>query len=231
MQTATGGWWLSVAIVAVAAAPANATVNIVSFAPNLASPQPVGATISWTVNATDTNPGPLTFQFNVAPPRGVLATVKQFNAGTLSGGMWKSLPFSWALTGLDGTYQVQVVVKDFGSGESDSQTVSFIASSPVTGANPVVLKTQNPLVALFVAPACAGGSLMRVSFAPQSGRASATTTNWAGCHPPSVMTFEIAGMYPNSTYNLFAQVSTAGKIVNGPAAGFITGPLPSNFSI
>jgi arylsulfate sulfotransferase len=224
------GWWLTMAALVVVSAPANATVHIISLTPALASPQPIGATVDWAAEATDTNPGPLTFQFNVAPPSGTLATVKNFNVGTLSGSTWKSLVFAWAETGTNGAYQVQVVVKDFTSGESDSKTVSFTASSPVTGANPVVRKTQNPLVALFIAPSCPAGSAMRVSFQPESGKVPATGTSWAACHPPGAMTFEIAGMYPSTAYNLYSQVETGGNIVNGPAAAFATGPLPSTIT-
>src|SRR5580692_12017773 len=95
------GWWLTMAALAVVSAPAHATVHIISLTPALASPQPIGATVDWAVAATDTNPGPLTFQFNVAPPSGTLATVKNFNVGTLSGSTWTSLTFDWALTGMD----------------------------------------------------------------------------------------------------------------------------------
>ncbi len=209
-------------------APASATVQILSLKPTLASPQQIGATVGWTATATDTNAGPLTFQFNVGPPNGSLATVRNFNVGTLNATTWKAQPFAWALTGPDGVFQVQVVAKDFKTGESATETVSFTVNSPLTGNSPVVQPTQNPLVALFTAPSCAGGSGIRVSFQPQSGSTPATITNWVPCHPPSSMTFEIAGMYPSTVYSLFAQVETAGKIVNGPTASFTTGALPAN---
>jgi hypothetical protein len=220
--------WPLLAMLAVLGAPASATVRMVSFTPTLASPQPIGATIGWTATATDTNTGPLTFQFNVAQPAGALATVKNFNIGALSGGVWQSQSFAWALTGMDGAYQVQVVAKDFTSGESAAQTVSFSVTSPVTGANPVVQPTQNPLVALFTAPSCAMGSTIRVSFQPKSGSVPPTITNWRACRPPASMTFEVAGMYPGTAYSLFAQVNTGGNMVNGPTASFTTGVLPSN---
>ncbi len=214
------------AALAAVSAPASARVHVAALTPKLASPQPIGAIVDWTAKATDTNPGPLTFQFNVAPPNRALTTVKQFNAGTLSGRAWESPAFAWALTGTDGAYRVQVVAKDFTSGESDSLTVSFQVTSPVTGADPVVQMTQNPLVALFTAPSCASGSTMRVSFQPQSGNVPATKTNWAACQP-GAMTFEIAGMYPSTAYNLYAQVATGGKAVNGPTVSFTTGALPT----
>jgi len=229
LKNRSSAGWLSIAALAALCGPAHATVTITSLAPTLKSPQAIGVTVGWTAMATDTNAGPLTFQFNVAaPPSGTLATVKNFNVGTLSAGKWKSLPFSWALTGINGAYQVQVVATDFTSGESATKTVSFVVTSPVTGINPVVQATQNPLVALFTAPSCAAGSTVRVSFQPQSGIAPATTTNWANCQPPATPTFEIAGMYPSTAYNLFAQVDTGGNIVNGPTAAFTTGALPSN---
>jgi hypothetical protein len=214
------------AVLAMLCAPAYATVSIVSLRPSLASPQEIGAIIGWIATATDTNPGPVTFQFNVAPPSGTLATVKQFNVGTLGGSTWTSLTFDWALTGMDGKYEVQVVAKDFTSGESASKTFPFVVTSPVTGANPVVQATQNPLVALFTAPSCPAGSAMSVSFQPQSGSVPATITNWATCQPPSSMTFEIAGMYPGTAYKLYAQIDTGGKIVPGTPVSFTTGAIP-----
>ena len=228
MKTGKSSRWLLIAPLALFCAPANAKVQIVSLTPTLGSPQRIGATVGWTAAATDTNAGPLAFQFNVAPPSGSMATAINFNLGTFSGGTWTSNQFLWALTGMDGAYKVQVVAKDFVSGESARQTVSFVVTSPVGGANPVVQATQNPLVALFIAPACPAGSTMRVFFQPQSGSATATTTNWTGCHPPAAMTFEIAGMYPSTPYTLYAQTRTGGSTVNGPAASFTTGPLPSN---
>src|SRR5580698_10290670 len=230
MNKRNSRWRLTIAALAVVSAPANAAVHVVSLTPSLASPQQIGAIVDWTAEATDTNPGPLTFQFNVAPPGGTLTTIKNFNVGTHIGSAWKSLVFAWAVTGTDGVYQVQVVVQDFTSGESASKTVEFVARSPLTGANPVVEKTQNPLVALFIAPACPAGSAMRVSFQPESGKVPATDTSWAACHPAGAMTFEIAGMYPSTAYNLHSQVETGGNIVNGPPTGFTTGVLPSGIA-
>ena len=208
-------------------APAGATVKIGALKPSLASPQQIGATVAWTATATDTNAGPVTFQFNVAPPRGALATAINFNAGKLTLGTWKSNSFAWALTGIDGTYQVQVVATDFTTGESASKTASFVVTSPIIGSTPVVQKTQNTLVALFTAPPCAAGSTVRVSFQQQSGSGTTTTTYWSPCQAPAAVSFEIAGMYPSTTYSLFAQVETGGKIVNGPTVSFTTGALPS----
>jgi arylsulfate sulfotransferase len=224
--------------------PASATVAISFVKPSVKSPQPVGSSITWTVKATDTNSGPLTFQFNVAPPGGPSALVKDFNVGTLKSGAWVSQPFAWlpvscsgvpqpsgvvAYTCLpvEGVYQIQVMVKDFVTGESAAKTVRYQITPIVTGSAPAVVAASNPLIAFFSSPACAAGSLMRVSFQPQSGSSPAAFTNWVACHPPQTMTFEIAGMYPSTAYNIFAQTQTGATITNGPTLGYTTGALPT----
>jgi arylsulfate sulfotransferase len=208
-------------------APVFATVTIVSLTPSRPSPQKIGKSITWTATATDTS-GPLTFQFNVAPPNRSLALVEDFNVGKLKDGAWSAQPFVWVPTGIEGTYRVQVVVKDFGSGETASKTIYFRVSPLVTAGNPVVKATANPLVALFSAPSCAAGSTMRVSFQDQAGSKPATTTNWIACHPPASMTFEIAGMYPKTAYNMYAETDTGGNITSGVTVSFTTGALPTS---
>src|SRR5580658_362324 len=212
---------------AVWSAQAFAAVSVVSLTPSLASPQKIGKTIKWTATGTDTGTGSLTFQFNVAPPGGRFAMVKDFNVGTLKSGTWTAQPFVWFPTGIEGTYQIQVVVKDFTSNETASTTVDFKVTTPIKAGKPVVVKTANPLVALFTAPSCKAGSTVRVSFQETSGSVPATTTNWAACHPPSTVSFEIAGMYPKTTYNMFAETDTGGTITDGPTLTVATGALPT----
>ncbi|MGO4885657.1 MAG: aryl-sulfate sulfotransferase [Bryobacteraceae bacterium] len=210
------------------AAPAFATVQIVSMTPSPQSPQSIGTPIQWTVTATDTNAGPLTFQFNVSAGGKPFALTKDFNAGTLNNGKWRAPAFHWFPAGPEGEYQIQVVAKDFTSGETDSRIVHFTVTPLVTGGTPVVISTANPLVALFSAPACAKGSDMRAAFKQQSSNSPVTTTNWIACHPAATMTFEIAGMYPSTTYSMHAQIRTQGTISNGPTVPFTTGALPTN---
>ncbi|MGD0360241.1 MAG: aryl-sulfate sulfotransferase [Bryobacteraceae bacterium] len=204
-----------------------AGVTIVSLTPSHASPQPIGKTIAWTATATDSNTGPLTFQFNVTPPGGAATMVKDFNVGTLSGGTWTAPSFVWVPTGVEGIYKIEVVAKDFVSGKSASKTAAFQVSAVATG-GPVVEKTANPLVALFSAPSCASGSTMRIAFQEQTGSVPGSATNWVACHPPATMTFEIAGMYPSTKYNMHAQTNTGGKITNGATLSFTTGALPTS---
>ena len=210
-------------------APAFATVAVVSFTPSHPSPEPIGKTISWSAVATDSSAGPLTFQFNVLPPNATqFVLVKDFNVGTLSGGIWTSQPFVWVPTGIEGNYQIQVVIKDFTTVDTTSKTAAFTVKPVVTGSNPIVVKTDNPLVVLFSAPSCPAGSTMRAVFQEVTLKAPPPTyTNWVGCHPPASMTFEIAGMAATAPYGVYAQTQSAGgSTTNGPPVKFTTAALP-----
>ena len=230
MKTLTGLFLCASALLFPFCAPATATVAIVSFTPSHASPQPIGKTITWTAVATDTNTGPLTFQFNLLTPKGAsFSLVKDFNVGTLSAGTWTAQPFVWVPTGAEGVYQVQVVIKDFTTGESASKTVPFTINPVVTGANPIVVKTANPLVVLFSAPSCPAGSTLRVVFQQVvSSPPPPVATNWVGCHPPASVTLEIAGMLPSTGYSIYAQTKTGSKTSNGTSVSFRTGALPDS---
>ena len=230
MKTPTRAWLSLMGLLAAPCVPAHATVQILSFRPTLKPPQTIGTSITWTVTATDTNPGPLAFKFNIAAPNATSFTLlMDFNLGTLNAGTWTSPPFLWVPTGIEGTYKIQFIAKDFTSGESAASQISFQVNPLVTGSTPVVVPTSNPLMALFSAPSCAAGSAMRVSFSTTAQKlAPAFTTNWVNCHPPNTMTFEIAGMYQNTTYQMYSQTVTGGKIVNGTPVSFTTGSLPAS---
>ena len=203
----------------------SAAVSIKSLSPSLASPQPLGTTVTWSVVATDTHSSSLTFQFNVAPGPQPFAMVRDFNSGTFAKGVWTSQPFNWTTIAGEGTYTIQVVAKDFVTGESASATAPFTLTS-LAPANAVVTSTANPLVALFSAPSCAAGSSMRVAF--YTGTSPANYTNWQPCNPPVSMNFYIAGMYPSAAYTMYSQTLTGGNVTSGANLSFTTGSIPAS---
>jgi len=214
-------------LLAVAAiSPMYATVTIQSVTPSAASPQPLGTPIIWKVTATDTNPNSLTFRFSVATTTGTLVTTSDYNVGTSSGGVWSAQPFVWAYIGGEGSYVVQIIAKDWVTGESATRKLGYQLVTRVAAGTAAVHATANPLVAIFSAPACATGSTMRVGFYP-AGKPNATTyTNSLACSGKS-MNFYIAGMAPTSTYSMYSQTITGGKKVNGTTLSFTTQALPS----
>jgi len=209
-------------------APAHAAVAITAFTPMQKSPQVIGTSIDWTVTATNSAKSSLMFRFQVAPPGGALAMMKDFNLGLENSGVWTPIkPFVWTPTGPEGAYRIQLTVKDFKTGQNASKTVVFRVNPLAAGGMPAVAATANPLVALFSAPACAAGSTIRVSFQETSLAHPANATNWVACDPAHTTTFEIAGMYPGTAYRMFAQTMTGGSTVDGPALSFTTGALPA----
>jgi sugar lactone lactonase YvrE len=208
-------------------APLYATVTFDSMTSNLPAPQPLGTQVVWTVTATDSNPGPLMFQFNVTSPSGAFSMVYDFDLGISSNGVWAT-QFVWATIAGEGVYQVQVVAKDFNSGETQTQSLSYQLAPLSSGGEAVVSMTANPLVALFSAPACPFASAMQVTF-QQVGNSMVNTTDWKPCTGNTSMNFYVAGMYPSSTYSMNYQVQTGGAITPGPGnLSFTTGALPSS---
>jgi arylsulfate sulfotransferase len=222
--------WIGLAgMLGMLCAPAFAGVAIKTLRPSDKSPQKIGAYVTWRATATDTGSGPLYFQWSVeAPGASSFAVVRDFNKGTLKSGTWTSPAFDWALTGIEGVYQVQVVIMDFTSNTTATKSQLFRVEPLVTGSTPMVIGTSHPLVALFSAPSCAAGSTMRVSFQQVSMLTPAMTTNAVDCHPPATMTFEIGGMYASTEYQMFAQTFTAGNMVDGPTVTFTTGVPPKS---
>jgi arylsulfate sulfotransferase len=210
--------------------PLRATVTIQSVTPSVASPQPLGTPVTWTVTATDSNPGPLTFQFSTALGSGAVDLVKDFNAGTLGGGVWTAQPFAWATIQGEGVYRIIVVAKDFTSGESATHTVEY-RLTPLAGTSAAVNATANPLVALYSAPACEAGSSMRVTFQRSGSTASPFLSDWKTCNAETSMNFYIAGMYPKTTYKMNYQIATGSTVTPGPTTlSFTTGSLPTSIT-
>lgn len=229
--------------------PLHAAVSIKAVQPSATSPQSIGAVINFLAIATDSASGPLTFQFNVTPPGASQSTmVSDFNVGTLSAGEWTSQPFVWfpnSCAGVpqssgvvaytcqpaSGVYKIEVIAKDFPANVSASMTITYTITPLVTGSEPVVVSTANPLVALFSSPGCAKGSQIRAVFQESSKKTPQTQTNYLSCRGTAApMTFEIAGMYASDAYTIYSETKTGAKTTNGPSVTFTTGSLPNNVS-
>ncbi len=207
----------------------HATVTINSVIPSLPSPQPVGTPITFNVTATDSNAGPLTFQFSTAFGNGSFGVVRNFNVGTSSAGVWNAQPFSWANISSEGAYTIQIVAKDFATGETAKQTVPFTLTSLVSGGTITVVPTQNALVALAAVPACPTGSSVRVYFSRPG--VSAASTPFAPCLGTASNNFYVGGLYAGKTYSMGYQIKKGSTYVNGGStAMFTAGSLPTSIS-
>lgn len=181
------------------------------------SPQVLGTTINLTASAVDTDPGPVTYKWEVQTPgSSSFSLIRDFDLMTT---------LAWVPNYVEGMYQLRLTARDYLAGTSAQQVVNFMVTPLLTGNTPVAVATANPTVALYSAPACPPGSAFRVVF-NQQGTAVKSFTNWRPCIAGS-MNFYIGGMLANQTYSLLNQVNTGGKIVNSSAITFSAGNLPT----
>ena len=198
-----------------------ATISV-TLSPSPAGPQPVGTVITWTATVSDTATGTHEYRFSVGPAAGPLAIVWDFNL---------SNSFQWAFSQTEGTYQVKVVVQNTSNQTSAHAAGNFVVTSRRLNGLDAVTPTANPLVALFSGPPCKVGNTVRVRF-NQVGSSVSQTTNAIPCSATNSANFYIAGMYPNSEYQMHHEtVSPSGMIVQtGATYTFTTGSIPAGIT-
>jgi len=213
---------LFVACMLFTAPSVQAVPAISALAPSVASPQPVGTGIIWTVTASDTDAGLLLYQFGVQLPGSgaSLAITRDYHTSK-----W----FKMTPSVTDGTYTVLVTVKNAATRQTSSLQAIFVATSLVTGNIPVVNRTSNPLVALYSSPACPVGGKMAVAFA-LLGSSTPTYTSPYPCTGSSSMNFYVAGMLPNTTYWLRHKLVAGGGTTWGSPLSFTTGAIPKSIA-
>lgn len=192
----------------------------VTLAPSPAGPQPVGTVITWTATAQDTASGAHEYRFSVGPTAGTTSIVYDFG---------QSKTLQWAFSQTEGTYQVSVVVQNTSNNTSAQAAQNFVVTTGLHNGRDAVTSTANPLVALFSAQTCMPGNFIRVRF-NQTGSSVSQITNSIPCSNTKSANFYIAGMYPNSQYQMHHETMTAsGKILHvGSTLTFNTGSLPTN---
>jgi len=188
----------------------------VSLAPGTPAPQRVGEAVAWTATATDCGAAPV-YQFSAAPHGGAFHVVRDFSpAGA----------FTWTPM-LEGTYDIQVTVKD---GYQGSDTTSAVAiddvASRVSGSQAVINTTPNPLVALYSAPPSSAATAF-VQFSLAGDQPSWRNTDAHAVVPGKSTNFFVAGMLPNTTYEM-RDVRSDGTC-SAPQF-FTTGSLPTTLS-
>jgi arylsulfate sulfotransferase len=197
-------------------ATAVATPIVAVPATSLNPPQPLGTTITITASATDTDPGVISYRFEIgAVSSANLGMVRDFSVDPT---------FVFTPTEYGGNYQFVVFARNIRTGKTGTNLLSsFTFTSLVTGATPVVTPTANPLVALFSSPPCStGGLYMRVSIL-RSGAASPSYTNWKPCVARQNLNFVVAGMRATSLYSLSSQTWNGTTITSGTVLRFTTG--------
>src|SRR5262245_5944671 len=188
-----------------------------ALVPDEAVPQLVGERITWTATAADCGNAPV-YQFRVAPHDGAFRMVRDFSP---------SNTFAWTPM-QEGTYDIEVTVKDgYQATETTSAVVADKVASRVTGSQAVVTHTSNPLVALYSVPPSSAGTVF-VQFAVASDHPAWRNTDTRAVVPGKSTNVFVAGMLPNSTYQMRHVFS--GGTGSAPQL-FTTGSIPANLTI
>jgi hypothetical protein len=194
---------------------------MVSLAPSEATPQLVGEQVTWTATAADCGTAPV-YQFSVAPHAGAFRVVRDFSP---------SDAFAWTPM-QEGSYDIEVTVKDgYQATETTTAVAADAVASRVTGSQPVVTPTLNPLVALYSVPPTQPGpgphGAVHVEFSVAGDQPSWRSTNELPSTPDKSTNFFVAGMLPNTTYEMrdvFSDGATSSPLL------FTTGSLPTTLS-
>jgi arylsulfate sulfotransferase len=196
-------------------------VPTAKLSPSLPSPQAVGTLTTWSATASDPDPGTLMYAFSFGLQGQPLSLVRDFTYDS-------TFP---AYPGLqEGTYQVQVVVRNNTTGNTGTASQTFVSTAIATSAHPVVISpTANPLVALFSSTACSAPDSMLVAFKTAAGIQQLTPLK--PCNGGS-MNFYVAGMLANTQYSMTGILVKSGQRVGQtPTRTLTTGTIPNTVSI
>src|SRR6266851_5942497 len=190
--------------------------STVSLVPSEAAPQLVGERVTWTATATDVGAAPI-YQFSSAPHGGAFHVVRDFSPTN---------SFAWTPM-QEGTYDILVTVKDgYTATETTTAVMGDAVASRVTGSVAVITPTLNPLVALYSAPPSSAGSMF-VQFSVAGDSPSWRNTNTLPVVPGKSTNFFVAGMLPNTTYEMRDVLSDG---TGSAPLLFMTGALPSTLT-
>jgi len=207
----------------VSSLPSVASAITVTLEPESPPPAAVGDVVSWDAATSDAGSSPVEYRFRVRAAGAAFRVIRDFSP---------SSRFSWTATEHDGSYQIQVTVKNPDSGETASATSTYEFTSRVIGGAPVISGTANPLVALYSAPPCPAGSRMRVEFQAPGGVAQ--DTDYRACADGLSMNFYLGGMRSNTAYTVHQTVLTGTATANGPSLTWTTpvvSPAIASYSV
>jgi arylsulfate sulfotransferase len=188
----------------------------VALGPSEAAPQLVGERVTWTATAADVGANPV-YQFSAAPHGSAFHVVRDFSPTNT---------FAWTPM-QEGTYDIEVTVKDgYQATETTTAVMADAVASRVTGSEAVITPTLNPLVALYSAPPSSAGSEF-VQFRVAGDSPSWRNTNTLPVVPGKSTNFFVAGMLPNTTYEMRDVLSDG---TGSAPLLFTTGALPSTLT-
>ncbi|MEO8129319.1 MAG: aryl-sulfate sulfotransferase [Bryobacteraceae bacterium] len=192
------------------------TVRLMTALP---SPQPVGTVIGLAAIPKDEG-DPLKllskfqFRFRVSEAGSPFRVLRDFST---------QANFAWRPELYEHEARVQVTARNIQTKLTAEAEVNFRITPRVKGQQAVATPTANPLVALFSSPACPDGSRFRVVYRREGDSGEGSRTGSEPCSAARSSNLYVAGMYPDSIYELHAEVLSGSSAKPGPAVTFHTG--------
>jgi hypothetical protein len=177
----------------------------------------VGEQVLWTATPSDCGRD-LVYQFSVRDAGDQFHVVRDF--GPLNTFLWAPME--------EGTYGIRVTAKEGYEGtDTVSAVVSDVVDSRVTGSHAVISPTANPLVALFSVPPGRGGTV-HVEFSVAGPHPDWRSTNELPRLPGESTNFLVAGMLPDTTYEMRYVVTSHHHEHHSAPLLFTTGAIPAS---
>jgi len=181
---------------------------VVTLQTSSPSPVPLGKPVTWTTVVAGASAGSLLYRFQVQTPNGGYRTVVDY-------GPKSSL--TWTTIDQEGSYQMEVTVFNTSTLEESAIVSGMVFSPLVSGANPVITPSANPLVFIYSAPACPAGEQIRVQFQATTGPVQYTP--YQACVAGASRNFYLAGMAQGTVYQI-QHVFNSSRAAVGPAISF-----------
>ncbi|MCZ2152083.1 MAG: aryl-sulfate sulfotransferase [Bryobacterales bacterium] len=190
----------------------------VSLGSSVPAPAYVGAVVTWTPVVSGAAEGTLWYRFRVRRVGEDFAMYRDYGPES---------QFDWTASEHEGTYEIEVSVRNPGTGDSAAAS-AYYQVLPLAGSAPVINNTNHPLVLYYSAPPCAAGSRMRVEFRGPDNILN--TTPYKACRDGLTMNFYIAGLREKTTYQVNQVVDTGTEFARGPALSATTGEVTLQFA-
>ena len=190
----------------------------IQLLPSLPSPQPVGTLIGLWPRVENTKKGTHAFRYSISVNGEKFRVVRDFS---------QEPSFVWSPILYEHQARIRVTVKNNDTNETGETDLPFQIVSRVHSPA-MVSRLTHPLVALFSHAPCPKGSQIRVAFRPEAG-GETSRTPLESCRGDVSSNLYVAGMRPDSTYQLRSEIVTGSTTEPGEWLPFHTGPLDGNF--
>jgi arylsulfate sulfotransferase len=171
----------------------------------------VGGVVTWTATPTIGDTGDYWYRFRARRTGLPYRVWKDYGPANT---------FQWTDADYPGSFDIEVSARDRKSNTVSVATAHYVLQANHSGERPVLLDTPHPLVLLYSAPPCPGGSRMKVRFQSMDGFVQ--DTPYKACIEGLGMNFYLAGLRAQTEYLAYHIIDSGDSFEAGPVLTKIT---------